>query len=98
MLYLCVSEEEDGVLILYASHVIDLLEVLMEALLVVPPHQLNQEAVVAAHVSRNPHQTLLASPTHSHEQGIPSGLADHTSYPGGGDCMIIRRIVSLHKI
>ena len=82
-LYLCVCEEEDGILALDAGHVVDLFKVLVETLIIVPPHQLNLEAVVAAHVCRHSRQTLFASSPHSNKQGIPSGLAHHASYPGG---------------
>ncbi len=67
VLYLSVREEENSILFFYSCHLVDFLEVLMEGVIIVASSELDLEALVRAHVSSQPGQTLLASATYPHQ-------------------------------
>lgn len=52
--YLCISEEEDCVEILYSSHVIKLFEILVESCIIIASSQLYLETLVAIDVRCQP--------------------------------------------
>ena len=79
--YLCVCEEEDCVLSIHSSHLIQFLQVLMERFVVVASSEFNLEALVRADVSSQSSQTLLACASHPHQKGITSGLTNHACNP-----------------
>ena len=82
----CVSEEEYGVLILHTSHVIDLLEVLVKALIVVSTQSGSSCSCTCEPPS--------ASDSACQSNPLPLAghslrLTDHTNFPRGGDCMMV---------
>lgn len=57
--YLRVCEQEDSVLVLYAGHIIEFLEVIVKCRIVVSTTQFNLETLVAADVRSQPTETMM---------------------------------------
>lgn len=77
--HLRIVEEEDGGLVLHASLVVQVTQVLPELLLPVVTGDLDLEDRVLDDVGGQSTQALTATPPHAHQQHVPTGLSDHSN-------------------
>lgn len=76
-LYLSVSEEENHVLALNASQLVQFTQIFVETVVVVAAAELNLEAAVAAHVRGQSRERLLPCPAHTDQKGVATFLPNH---------------------
>lgn len=91
-LYLSVREEENHVLALDASHLVQFSQVVVETVVVVAATELDLEAAVAAHVGSQSCERLLPCPAHADQEGIAALLPNHAGDSGRKTPQTVKRL------
>lgn len=83
-MYLGVREEENHIPVVYTSQFVQLPQVVMKTVIIIPPAQFNLQTLVATDVSRKSRERLLSCASDSNQQGVASFLTNHAGNSAGG--------------